>query len=188
MPTLISHAIISIPINLGIINKNHTWRILILSLLFSFLPDLEGVGFYLGIPYNSIFGHRGFSHSLFFIFIAAIVFVYLSSPKINLKSKVFFVIFVNFFIIGVVHILLDSMTNGGLGVALFSPFSNYRFFMPWRPIEVSAILPQYFFRLNGLAVIKFELIYFIIPSMILSSFILITGKKYNIINSNKKNL
>jgi hypothetical protein len=26
------------------------------------------------------------------------------------------------------------MTNGGLGVAFFSPFDNGRYFLPWRPI------------------------------------------------------
>ena len=26
---------------------------------------------------------------------------------------------------------------GGLGVAFFSPFSNARYFLPWRPIRVA---------------------------------------------------
>jgi inner membrane protein len=37
------------------------------------------------------------------------------------------------------HALLDACTNGGLGVAFFSPFDKRRFFFPWRPIEVSPI-------------------------------------------------
>jgi inner membrane protein len=37
------------------------------------------------------------------------------------------------------HPLLDMLTNGGLGVALFAPFSKERFFFPWRPVEVSPI-------------------------------------------------
>ena len=31
------------------------------------------------------------------------------------------------------------MTNGGRGVAFLSPFSNHRYFLPWRPIRVSPI-------------------------------------------------
>jgi hypothetical protein len=31
------------------------------------------------------------------------------------------------------HGVLDATTNGGLGVAFFSPFDNRRYFLPWRP-------------------------------------------------------
>jgi inner membrane protein len=37
------------------------------------------------------------------------------------------------------HGLLDACTNGGRGVAIFSPFDKRRLFFPWRPIEVSPI-------------------------------------------------
>lgn len=37
------------------------------------------------------------------------------------------------------HGLLDAMTDGGRGIAFFSPFSNHRYFLPWRPIRVSPI-------------------------------------------------
>jgi inner membrane protein len=35
--------------------------------------------------------------------------------------------------------LLDMLTNGGLGIAVFSPFSRERFFFPVQPIPVSPI-------------------------------------------------
>jgi inner membrane protein len=37
------------------------------------------------------------------------------------------------------HPLLDAVTDGGLGVALLWPFSNERFFAPWRPLPVAPI-------------------------------------------------
>jgi inner membrane protein len=37
------------------------------------------------------------------------------------------------------HDLLDAMTDGGLGIALFSPFDRTRYFLPWRPIRVAPI-------------------------------------------------
>ena len=37
------------------------------------------------------------------------------------------------------HALLDAMTNGGLGVAMFWPWSAQRFFLPWHPIEASPL-------------------------------------------------
>lgn len=40
---------------------------------------------------------------------------------------------------GATHSLLDALTDGGLGVALLWPFSNERFFAPWRPIPVAPI-------------------------------------------------
>ncbi len=168
MPTIISHAITSLPINLGLLGKINTKRIMILSIIFGLVPDIDGIGFFFGVKYNSFFGHRGFSHSFLFIAIAAIIFSFLAIPKIKIKSKKFLILFTNFFLIGSLHILLDMMTNGGLGLAIFSPFTNYRFFFPWRPIEVSSILPQHFLELNGLAVMQFELLFLIIPAIVLS--------------------
>jgi len=38
------------------------------------------------------------------------------------------------------------MTNGGLGIAFFSPFDPARYFLPWRPILVSPIGASVFFH------------------------------------------
>ena len=172
MSTIIGHAISSIPLALGFSDKKSCRKILFCSIIFSVLPDIDGIGYIIGIKYNTLFGHGGFSHSLFFVILLAIIFTFLVLPHVKFFAKQF--IFFNFFLIGSLHILLDSMTNGGLGVALFSPFSNTRYFFPWRPIEVSAISSQYFFQLNGIAVIRFELINLILPSVILSLIILIS--------------
>lgn len=48
-------------------------------------------------------------------------------------------LFAVLFLSTVSHGLLDAMTNGGLGVGFFIPFDNRRYFLPFRPIEVSAI-------------------------------------------------
>jgi inner membrane protein len=37
------------------------------------------------------------------------------------------------------HGVLDAFTDGGLGVALFWPATDARFFAPWRPIPVSPL-------------------------------------------------
>lgn len=49
------------------------------------------------------------------------------------------------------------MTTGGLGVAFFWPYTETRYFLPWRPIEVSPFSPRIFFSERGLAVILSEL-------------------------------
>lgn len=60
------------------------------------------------------------------------------------------------FICAASHPLLDAMTSGGLGVALAWPWSEQRFFAPWRPIRVSPFAPQ-FFSARGIATLLSEL-------------------------------
>jgi inner membrane protein len=59
------------------------------------------------------------------------------------------------------------MTTGGLGVAFFSPFENSRYFFPFRPIKVSPMSVESFFEGKGLVVIKSELIWIGIPTLLL---------------------
>jgi inner membrane protein len=63
------------------------------------------------------------------------------------------------------HGLLDGMTNGGLGIAFFSPFSNRRRFMPWRVIEVSPLRPSALFSRRGLRVLRSEVRWVWIPCL-----------------------
>lgn len=168
MPTFISHAAVSLPVSLGFTKKKYRKEIILLSVLVSMLPDFDGIGYYFGIPYEHFLGHRGFSHSIVFSAIIAILFTYFCVKQKYIEPKQYKFIFINFFVIGVSHGILDAMTNGGLGIALFSPFNNARFFLPWQPIIVSAILPQYFFQMNGILVFKREILYLILPSIILS--------------------
>ncbi|HET6899382.1 MAG TPA: metal-dependent hydrolase [Vicinamibacteria bacterium] len=99
------------------------------------LPDLDVVAFSLGIPYHAPFGHRGASHSFAFALLCGALLALavrrrpISAARIGL-------------IVGAVvatHGLLDTLTDGGLGVALLWPFSDARYFAPWRPIPVAPI-------------------------------------------------
>ena len=65
------------------------------------------------------------------------------------------------------HGFLDAFTNGGLGVAFFSPFDPTRYFFPWTPIEVSPIGAVRFFSQRGLLVIISELRWVWLPSLAL---------------------
>ena len=44
--------------------------------------------------------------------------------------------------VAVSHGLLDTLTDGGLGIALLWPISNARYFAPWTPIPVAPIGPR----------------------------------------------
>jgi inner membrane protein len=77
------------------------------------------------------------------------------------------VLWVFFAAITASHGLLDALTNGGRGIAFFAPFSNHRFFFPWRPIQVSPIGVG-FFSARGLAVLQSELRWILLPSVIIA--------------------
>jgi inner membrane protein len=83
------------------------------------------------VRYGSTFGHRGFTHSIVFALLLAAVAALLLRPERRAFAFVF--------VCTLSHPLLDALTNGGRGVAFFSPFSNHRYFFPWRPIAVSPI-------------------------------------------------
>ena len=55
---------------------------------------------------------------------------------------------------------LDALTDGGLGAALAWPFSDARFFAPWRPIPVAPIGVGMLSR-RGLEVVLAEAVLFL---------------------------
>ena len=72
-----------------------------------------------------------------------------------------------FFLATASHGFLDSMTDGGLGVAFFAPFDNRRYFLSWTPIRVSPIGIGRFFTSRGYAVLQSELLWIWVPSGVL---------------------
>jgi inner membrane protein len=138
-------------------------RLLAVGIACSVLPDVDVIGFRAGIPYGAVLGHRGFTHSFVFaILVAALVCASSSSFRAS-RGTVFLFILV---CIGS-HGLLDALTTGGLGVAFFSPFSNHRYFLPWRVIEVSPIGIAPFFSRWGLRVLLSELQWVWAPSFVI---------------------
>ena len=67
------------------------------------------------------------------------------------------------FLVTVSHGILDALTNGGLGVAFFSPFDTTRYFFPWRPISVSPVGVGQFFSAQGVAILASEIEYVWLP-------------------------
>ena len=73
-----------------------------------------------------------------------------------------------FFLATASHGLLDALTDGGLGVAFFAPFSDERYFFPWRPIAVSPISVRRFFTGRGLDVLASELVVVWMPATVMA--------------------
>lgn len=146
--------------------------IILLGVFCSILPDADVLSFGLGIPYESMWGHRGITHSIFFAVLLSLFLAYFLSSNKRQSLAIFSFLF----LATLSHSLLDAMTTGGLGVAFFAPFDNTRYFLPWQVIKVSPIGLKNFFSLWGLKVIMSELIWIAVP-LVLSYILLKFFKK-----------
>jgi inner membrane protein len=165
MASLFGHAFIAISLGKSFSRKKRTWKIIIIAIVCAILPDADVVGFQFGIPYGSFWGHRGFSHSFLFALLLGIFATFLFYRKHFFTNKGLILILF-FFLSTASHSILDAMTNGGYGVAFFSPFNNTRYFFPWTPIKVSPIGILRFFSERGLQVIRSEIVWIGLPGMI----------------------
>ena len=186
MPSIITHAAVPLALWCAADRGRIPAWLLAAGVAAAMLPDADVLAFVLHIPYADAFGHRGASHSLLFagvLSVVAAMWAFFGSgrpwsaqhgpgsgrpwsaasrqPRLaptmarpTVASTVQAAVFV--FICAASHPLLDAMTSGGLGVALAWPWSEQRFFAPWRPIRVSPFAPQ-FFSARGLATLLSEL-------------------------------
>lgn len=138
-------------------------RLLEFGVLCAILPDLDVAMFKLGVPYESVFGHRGFSHSIFFALLVATAFRF--GSKVGQSRPWTTFLFLLFATIS--HGLLDALTNGGHGVGFFTPFSERRYFLPVQWIEVSPIGAA-FFSARGMAVLRSELLTVWLPCLLVA--------------------
>ena len=162
MPTLISHPAPIIAASIALGSQTIPPRLLLAGLFFSVLPDFDSIGFYIGIPYENIWGHRGLTHSLAMVVLSGLI-GFLAAPFLHSKRWIAAMV-----LSGAVlsHILLDAMTTGGLGVAFLWPFEDTRFFLPFRPIRVSPISIRAFLNGRGGPVLLSELIWVWVPVML----------------------
>ena len=149
------------------------WRLEIprwslLGVVCAAIPDVDVISFSFGIGYGEPMGHRGFTHSILFAIILATLFTAFAFPRDRWDASRL-KLWLYFFLCGVSHGLLDAMTNEGLGVAFFSPLDLTRYFLPWRPIQVSPIGVASFFSSEGLAVIRSEARWIILPAIVFAA-------------------
>jgi inner membrane protein len=135
MCTVITHPAVPLALSVWLPPETASMPLLIAGSVCSVIPDLDVVGFSFGIEYGDMLGHRGFTHSLFFAAVLAAV----TTMTAFYDSSSPIVIFSFLFLSTLSHPMLDASTDGGLGVGLFAPFSNKRYFFPFRPIRVSPI-------------------------------------------------
>ncbi|KAF1066497.1 MAG: Inner membrane protein YbcI [Pseudomonas citronellolis] len=152
MTTLITHPLPVLAVGLALGSRVIPPRLLLAGMLAACLPDLDVIAFKFGIAYQDALGHRGLSHSLLFAALIGVLGAIGCRPMHcgPLKAGLWLFLAVNS------HILLDAMTNGGLGVAWFWPWSEQRYFLPWHGIEVSPIGLSRFLSARGVEVLMSE--------------------------------
>jgi inner membrane protein len=162
MPSALSHpaAALAIPAYFG--RDRLSRSAVVAGVVCSALPDVDVLGFDLGIPCDGLFGHRGLTHSfLFFLVLAVAVaaLVHVRDPGKSLGDLCLYL-----FLATASHGVFDALTNGGRGIAFFAPFSSTRYFFRFRPIEVSPISVTRFFSERGWRVLVSELYWVWLPS------------------------
>ncbi|OBQ57385.1 metal-dependent hydrolase [Tamlana sp. s12] len=171
MASIFGHGMVGYTLSKIINQKNLKW-LLLCAIFSTILPDFDVLAFRFGIPYEDPFGHRGFTHSILF----AVLWALLLTFTVGRKSKI--VWFLVIFLSTLSHGILDAMTSGGKGVGFLIPVDNSRYFFPIRPIKVSPIGVERFFSEWGVKVIYSEFFYIGLPC-ILILVILYAIKKYN---------
>ncbi|SRR5258706_4212572 len=150
MATLPTHALVGCALVRLWPGERKGWQLYAAAAAGAMLPDADAIGFWMGVPYGALCGHRGLTHSLCFAACTGLAAAWIAREK---RAGLLLALAT------ATHGVLDAMTDGGLGVAFFSPFSNARYFLPWRPIEVSPISITGFFEQGGMGSLQSELVW-----------------------------
>lgn len=164
MPTILTHAAVPLAMGLGLGREIVPLRLLAAGVICSIIPDADVLAFRFDIPYASGFGHRGFTHSLAFAAAAGLVGAALAR-MLRAPARVAFLFL---FVATASHGVLDSFTNGGLGVAFLWPWSTERWFAPFHPIEVSPIGLSRLLTSRGASVLLSELLWVWLPCTVIA--------------------
>ena len=157
MPTIITHPAVALLL------RRASPATLCTAALLTILPDVDVIAFPLGIPYGHPLGHRGFTHSVVFALITSLVASLIAARLLRVRGA-----WPALFACALSHPLLDALTDGGLGVALFAPFDNRRYFFRWTPIRVSPIGAG-FFSARGLETLRSEFLWVWLPCAIVAA-------------------
>lgn len=160
MPSIVSHAAIPLALGVGLGERRIPRPLLVAGIAASMLPDADVVLFRFGATYANAWSHRGFSHSLGF----AIVLGAIAAAALR-KSSPPLVAFAFVACSAASHGLLDMMTSGGHGVAIFWPLSDQRLFFDWRPIQVSPLDPHRWIARAGRIALS-EFVWIWIPAIV----------------------
>lgn len=123
-------------------------------------PDLDALGYWLGVSYGSFWGHRGFTHSIAFaVLVSGMSAWWMGRSSDRNQVRLWSL----YFLATLSHGLLDALTDGGLGVAFFSPIDQSRYFFPVRPLRVSSMSLRDVLGPHGIDVLTSEIRWVWVP-------------------------
>ncbi|TGE28988.1 metal-dependent hydrolase [Hymenobacter metallicola] len=165
MASAFGHALLGATLGKLLLPAHPNWPWWLLAAACAVLPDADVVGFTLGVAYDSLWGHRGLSHSLLVAAVLAGSLAGLAAlrqphPQLGRLGLVLFLATAS-------HGVLDAMTTGGLGVAFLSPWDQQRYFLGFRPIQVSPIGISRFAGAAAWRVLRSEALWVGIPCLLL---------------------
>ncbi|MBK7851690.1 MAG: metal-dependent hydrolase [Bacteroidetes bacterium] len=74
MPSAFSHAFAAYVLGKTTKGEN-LLKLIFLGAICAAIPDLDAIGFHYGVPYDSLWGHRGITHSISFSLLLAFIVV-----------------------------------------------------------------------------------------------------------------
>ena len=164
MPTIMSHAVAAG----GLASVLTTGRRLPpmfwgLCAGLAMLPDVDVVAYAFRLPSDSMWAHRGITHSVPAAAVTAALVALLTRRRLPLSSAR---LWLSLVVSMASHGLLDMLTDGGSAVAVWAPLSSSRYFWPWRPLLVSPIGVA-FFSEWGMRTLRNEIGWLWLPSLLL---------------------
>lgn len=163
MPSAITHAVTGAALSTLAPRRYRGVGLGVLLAALAAAPDLDVIGFRVGIPYAHPLGHRGFTHSLICALLVALpltAFLTRGAPRRG-RSEVGLLTVI--FLAAALHGVFDMLTDAGLGIGLFIPFDDRRYFLPWRPVRTSPLGIAAFFNGDGIAILRNEMTWIWLP-------------------------
>src|SRR4030095_9485692 len=165
MPSVFTHAVAALALGTALLPRGAGAPPWLRGVVCAGLPDVDVLAFAFGVPYSAMLGHRGLSHSIFFALLLSTVvatFAFRNGQWDGTRRRIWLFLFAA----TASHGILDTFTNGGLGIAFFAPFSAVRYFFPVTPIEVSPMVRGSFSG-GGVRVLASEMVWVWAPALVL---------------------
>jgi len=134
--------------------------VITLAAICAVAPDLDLIGWPLGISPYAPLGHRGLSHSIAFAVLLGSIAALAFLSDVTRRERV--AAAVALFLATATHSVLDALTTySPTGPAFWAPFSNHRYRFPWTPLTGAG-------GLGGLATdFGREALYVCLPALVL---------------------
>ena len=124
------------------------WKLWVVGVASALLPDLDAAGYWLGVPYGTFWGHRGFTHSIVFAVLASGLFARWISCWTGMSLD----------LLCCRHAFPwhSGCHDGWWAGSGLSPMDQNRYFLPIRTIHVAAMSLRGLLGPHGLDVLASE--------------------------------